>query len=347
MMENFLTTEWWGNTVNEYLIALGVFLALLVFFYLLQRHILKKLRRLAEKTPTDIDNTILNVINKVRPGFYVFLAFYITLQTLTLPETATQIITWILIIWVGYLVVMAGHVILDYIFTQKLPKLELGTKEALRTLNNIAKASLWVLAVLFILSNLGVNVTSAMAGLGIGGIAVALALQNILNDLFSSFSIHFDKPFLVGDFIIIGDKMGTVERIGVKTSRLRALQGEELVISNQELTSAQIQNFKKMESRRAIFNFGVVYRTPTEKLKQIPEIINGVIEKIELAELDRVHFNKFGQYALEFEVVYYTLSAEYNDYMDTQQAINFGIKEAFEAENIEMAFPTQTVHLVK
>ena len=198
-----------------------------------------------------------------------------------------------------------------------------------------------------VLSNLGYNVTTLVAGLGIGGLAIAFALQKVLEDIFSSVSIYFDKPFEIGDFIIVGEQMGVVKKIGIKSTRIQALQGEEIVISNRELTSVRIQNFKRMEKRRVAFSFGVLYSTSNAKLKKAIEMVKKIVEKAEHADLDRVHFKAFGSSSLDFEVVYYLKSRDYNVYMDTQQEINFAIKEAFEKEKIEFAYPTQTIHLAK
>ena len=210
-----------------------------------------------------------------------------------------------------------------------------------------SRIALWAFGGIFILSNLGIEITSLIAGLGIGGIAVAFALQGILSDLFSSFSIYFDKPFRIGDFIVIGDNMGTVERIGIKTTRIRTLQGEELVVSNAELTTTRVQNYKKMQNRRIVFQLGVTYETPEEKVKAIPELLRTVITDIKGVRLDRAHFASYGDSALIFEVVYFVESGDYNQYMDLQQSINFGIMEVFGKEGIEFAYPTQTLYLKK
>lgn len=200
---------------------------------------------------------------------------------------------------------------------------------------------------IIVLENLGYNVKSLATGLGIGGIAVALAMQNVLSDIFASFSIYFDQPFRVGDFIVIGNERGTVKNIGVKSTRLQSLQGEELIISNKELTQAQIHNYKKMQRRRIVFGFGVVYDTPVAKLKKILDIVKEITESIDIVDLDRVHFTKFGDYSLQFEVVYFLNSNDYTKYMDIQQEINLKIKEKFEKEKIKMAFPTQTIQVDK
>ena len=191
------------------------------------------------------------------------------------------------------------------------------------------------------------DIKSILAGLGIGGIALALAAQDTLKNFFGSLVIIADKPFEIGDFIVVGSNNGIVKKIGIKTTRIQTLQGEELIISNKELTESRIQNFGRMRERRIQFNFGVCYETPLEKLKKIPEIVKEIITNIEKTRLDRVHFKEFGDSALIFEVVYYVLSPDYSEYMDIQQKINFALKESFEKEKIEFAYPTQTIYLAK
>ncbi len=205
----------------------------------------------------------------------------------------------------------------------------------------------WLVAAIIVFQNLGYNVSALVAGLGVGGIAIAFAVQNILTDIFSSFSIYFDRPFQEGDYIVVGDDSGTVKKIGIKSTRIQSLKGEELIVSNKELTETRIHNYKKMRERRISFNFGVVYETPTEKLRKIPEIVKSITDKIELVRLDRVHFDKFGDFSLSFEVVYYLNTSDYNKYMDIQQDINIDLKEAFKKEKIDFAYPTQTVFLNK
>ena len=253
-----------------------------------------------------------------------------------------------MIVWIILLTIKAAQILINYLFKSKLKdENDTSTKSAINALSIIIKIALWVFGLILILSNLGVNVTSLVAGLGIGGIAIALAFQNILSDLFSSFAIYFDKPFAVGDFIVVGDKKGTVEKIGIKTTRLRALQGEELVISNQELTNAQIQNFKKMSERRINFAIGLTYDTSSEKLKRVPGLIKQIIDSSEGVRFDRVHFKEFGEFSLIFEIVYYIKSSDFVKYMNIQQSINFEMKSVFEKEQIVMAYPTQTIELVK
>jgi small-conductance mechanosensitive channel len=218
-----------------------------------------------------------------------------------------------------------------------------GAVATLDLLSFVLRLVVWVAVLLVMLDNLGVNITALVAGLGVGGIAVALAAQNILGDLFASLSIVLDKPFVVGDFLAMGEFLGSVEHVGLKTTRLRSLSGEQLVFSNADLLNSRIRNYGRMFERRISFSVGVTYQTPAEKLKRIPPIIRAAVESQERVRFDRAHFQAFGDSALVFEVVYYVLSPEYNIYMDIQQNINLTIYEQFTAEGIEFAYPTQTV----
>jgi small-conductance mechanosensitive channel len=204
---------------------------------------------------------------------------------------------------------------------------------------------IWVIVLLVVIDNVGVDVTTLVASLGVGGIAIALAVQSILGDIFASLSIIFDKPFLVGDFVRVGDYTGSVENIGIKTTRLRSLSGEQLVISNSDMLGSRIQNYGRMYERRATFTLGVTYDTPREKLAKIPEMVREAIEAEEGVRFDRAHFKEFGAYSLNIDAVYYVLSPDYAQYMDIQQRINLDLHRRFEEEGIEFAYPTQVVHI--
>jgi len=350
MLEQIIFSDFWqyqvfGNSIKAYAATFFALLAFLLVFAIFQQYILSRLQKLAEKTKTDIDDALIEIVKSIKPPFYFFLSFWLAINFLTFADFVKNLINITLMIWVTYQVINAIHILLDYIATRRIK--EESAKKTIEFAAKIAKAILWAIGVLLILSNLGVNVTSLIAGLGIGGVAVALALQNILGDLFSSFAIFFDKPFVVGDFIAVGNIRGEVEKIGIKTTRLRSLKGEEVVISNRELTSAIIHNFKKMERRRVNFQLTVTYNTPVEKLKKIPKIIERIIKSIKLAEFDRAHFMQLGDSALIYEIVYYVKTREYVKYADTSQEINLKIKGEFEKEKIEFAFPTQTIYLEK
>jgi small-conductance mechanosensitive channel len=339
-----------GNTGKDYLLAVAVFFGALIVFRVFKSIVLKGLKKVAEKTKTDFDDVLIEVFESFRVPFYLFVAFYFAIRFLKLADPVSQVIEGLFIVVIVFQIVKTLQIFINY-GTNKILKLkeaeDVKDEAAIRNISFILKISLWVLAVLIVLSNWGVNITSLIAGLGIGGVALAFALQHILEDIFSSFSIFIDKPFHIGDYIVIGSDKGVVEKIGIKTTRLRTLTGQELVVPNRELTSTRVNNYKRMPKRRIFFTLGVCYETPLEKLKKINKIIEDIIEKTEGAEVDRVHFKEYADFSLNFEVVYYVTSGEYRYYMDVQQAINFGIKEAFEEEGIEFAYPTQTLFVKK
>jgi small-conductance mechanosensitive channel len=205
----------------------------------------------------------------------------------------------------------------------------------------VARLAVWAMVLLLTLENLGVDITALVAGLGIGGIAVALALQNVLGDLLASLSIALDQPFVIGDFVIVGDHMGTIEYIGIKSTRLRSLTGEQIVMSNADLLSSRLRNYGRMYERRVVFTLGVTYETPRAKLRSLAPLLREIVEAQDGVRFDRAHFAKYGPYSLDFEIVYYVQSPDFGRYMDAQQAINFRIHEAFEDLGVGFAYPTQ------
>lgn len=346
--QSFWQYTWAGNTFGEYAIACIVLILGLVVLKYVQWFVLHILKKGAAHTKTDIDDTLVDIVASIRPPFYSFLALYVAVRTLMLSDIVARVFAVVLIAWIAYQVVLALQILIDYIIKKKfVSESDAGAQGAVSFMSGLFKGALWGIALIMVLGNLGVDVTSLIAGLGIGGIAIAFALQNILSDLFSSFVIHFDKPFVIGDFIIVGEHMGTVEKIGIKTTRIRALQGEEIVISNQELTSTRVQNFKKMEERRIVFHLGVTYDTDTKVMKEIPDMVKTAIDPIEGARFDRCHFQTFADSALVFETVYYVTSGDYTQYMDIQQNINMAILKDFTDKGIDFAFPTQTIYLEK
>lgn len=336
-----------GNTLADYFLALSVFAVSLILFKIFREIVLARLKSLAQKTDTDIDDMFIEIFRSLRPPFYFLLSLYVSILFVDLHPHIFTGVKYALILWVGYQITIAFSILVNRVVEKKVAVEEdVHTQSAFRLLGNIAKGAIWIVVAMFVLSNMGVNVNSIIGALGIGGLAIALAVQNILNDLFSSFSIYFDKPFQVGDFIMVGDDMGVVDYIGIKTTRLKALQGEEIVLSNQELTSARVHNYKKLKERRIVFHFGVTYDTSNDSLIKVSKIVEGIVKEEELARFDRAHFNRFDDSALNFEVVYYLLSSEYLDFMDTQQNINLKIKDALEKEGVQFAFPTRTVHVL-
>jgi small-conductance mechanosensitive channel len=211
----------------------------------------------------------------------------------------------------------------------------------------VARVLIWAVVVLLMLDNLGVDITALVAGLGIGGIAVALAVQNVLGDLLASLSITFDKPFIVGDFLAVGEFLGSVEYIGIKSTRLRSLSGEQIVMSNADLLSSRLRNYGRMAQRRISFTIGVAYETPADTLERLPALIREIVTAESGVRFDRSHFARFAAASLDIETVYFVLSADYNEYMDVQQRINLAILRRFEALRVEFAYPTQKLWLAR
>ena len=328
-----------------------VFIFLTFFFWLLRMVVLQRAKKLAARTKGNFDDVVIEAIENVRTWVYTLVALYASLQFFTLPSWADRMMTAIFLFTVVWQAIEIATVFVKYFATTFLEKDEDGdgvvdpnAATASHMVTLMARIVLWALGALFILSNLGIEVTSLIAGLGIGGIAIAFALQGVLGDLFASFSLYFDKPFRIGDFIVIGSDSGTVEQIGIKSTRIRTLQGEELVVPNTELTTTRVQNFKKMRERRISSQFGVTYETPQEKIHQIPGIVERIFADLDGARLDRVHFTTFGDSALIFEVVYYVESSDYAEFLTIQQAYNFDLMRRFAELNIEFAYPTQTIY---
>ena len=345
-----LEREILGNAVGDYVATIGVFVVLAVALKFIQWLILLKLAALAKKTKTDIDDMLITIVKSLKPAFYYIVAFFFAVRTIEFSVIGDKIVNGIFVTIIAYQIVIALQILIDYVIKKKFTDSDgdgVVDNSIVSLMSGMAKFALWAIGLLMVLTNLGVNVTGLVAGLGVGGLAIAFALQGVFADLFASFSIYLDKPFSVGDYIVVGEHRGNVEKIGIKTTRIRAPQGEEIVISNQELTSVRVQNFKKLQKRRISTQFGVTYDTPTEKVKNIPGILQKIVEDEKITQFDRAYFTKFGDSALLFDLVYYVDSDVYTDYLSAQQNMNLKIKEAFEKEGIVMAYPTQTIYLAK
>lgn len=344
-MTDFLAQEFYGNTVQHYVIALAIIVGGILLVRIFRNRLLNQIKKWTEKTETKLDDYIIRGIEKFGLPILVFVAIYSGLSYLTFSEKADKFIDNAMIVVITLYVIRLLSSFIRLALESFISKQE-GGQEKLKQLNGImliVNAIIWAVGLLFLFDNLGYNVTTIIAGLGIGGIAIALAAQNILGDLFNYFVIFFDRPFEVGDFITVDDKKGTVEHIGIKTTRLLSVNGEQLAFSNSDLTKSRIHNFKRMNRRRVVFSLAVVYNTKPEMLEGIPSLVEQIIRTQQLATFDRAHFATFGAYSLNFEVVYFIESSEYVDYMNVQQEINLKIFKAFAAEGIEFAYPTQTV----
>lgn len=349
---NYLPQEW-PNWIAEGLVSVAILLAFVILGWVVYTIFEKVFMRFAKKTETKLDDEILKNVKKpiyflvIIIGLYFFLWNFSDLADYR--GLIAVIISFIEILLVTFTITRVVNVVFAW-YKEKEEKKKKMSDHILIVLRNIVNAVIVLIAFFFILGAAGIDLSGVVVGFGVSGIVIGFALQNVLSDFFSAFSIYFDKPFEIGDFIIVGDYAGTVTKITMKSTRVKLLQGEELVLANKTLTTSDVRNFKKMKQRRISFSFGVTYDTSIEKLKKIPDIIREVIDPKKLKnlhKLDRVHFSKFGDFSLNFDIVYYMKTQDYAQYMDTQQEINFKIKEAFEKEGIEMAFPTQTIFLNK
>ncbi len=345
-----LKQEYFENTVEQWLIALGVAIVLTIVLFLLNRLLIKNLKKLAEKTTTDLDNLFADLLAKTNLFLLLLISLYIGSLYLNLNETTTNVRRSIIVITILFQVGFWTSAIISHYVEKKIlgETFRSGSKVTqLKALGFVFKIFVWMTIILLIISNLGFNITTLITGLGIGGIAIALALQNVLGDVIASLSIILDKPFEVGDFIVVDDLMGVVEDIGLKTTRLKSISGEQLIFSNNDLLQSRIKNYKRMNDRRILFTLGVVYETPYEKLVEIPDLLKKIVTEEAKTRFDRAHFNSYGDFSLNYEVVYYVLSPDYIDYMNAQQNINLAIFKKFQEEGIEFAYPTQTLFLNK
>jgi small-conductance mechanosensitive channel len=335
------------NSFEDLLVALGIAILCVLALYAARRIIAHTLSALSRKIPGDLAQILAETVRRTGGLVILVISLYVGSETLTLPR-ALETLFRSLVVIVGLIQVgIWGHFLAARLTSYYLTRKDNGkdATSGIGVVIIVVRVLVWTGVVLLILDNLGFNITTLVAGLGIGGIAIALAAQHILGDLFASLSILLDKPFRVGEFIIVGDLMGSVEYIGLKTTRIRSLSGEELVFSNSDLLSSRIRNYKTMRERRVVFSVGVEYSTPYDKVTRVPQMIREIIQSMESTRFDRCHFSTYADSSLNFETVYYVLDPDYNKYMDLQQTINLRIFGAFQKEGIVFAFPSRTVYL--
>lgn len=345
----FTSMRLFQNSLAAWLIALGVILALFLAL-LTARSAVRRYHAFLKKTEhTELAEIPAEILSRTTLIFFVVVSIFAGLSTLDMADRTRAVLRGALVLvsflQVGIWVSAATMAWLDRRRRRTATLSDRAVAGSLGVIAFIARVAIWSLVLLVALDNLGFDVTALVAGLGIGGIAVALAAQNILGDLFASLSITFDKPFLVGDFLIVDDYMGSVEDIGVKSTRLRSLSGEQIILSNADLLKSRVRNFGRMLERRVVMTHNVTYETPLEQLREIPRLIRAAIEAQSHTRFDRAHFARHGAASLDFESVYYVLSADYGRYMDIQQAINLRIHEEFANRGIDFAYPTQTLYL--
>ncbi len=344
----FLDWTYFGNSIRAWLTAAAVLVVTTAVLLLIRRLVADRLSKIAARTTTHIDNLIVDLVRRTRMFFLLALGASAALTALAVtPHTAS--VLWRLFVFAFVIqgALWANGVVVFWVarYTAQRDVTDAGSVMMLSAMGVVVRIVLWAVAILLVLDNFGVDVTALIAGLGVGGIAVALAVQNVLGDALGALSIVLDKPFVVGDFIVVDELAGTVEYVGLKTTRVRSLSGEQLVFANSDLLKSRIRNFKRLFERRILFSFGVVYQTTRAQLADIPGIVRQVVEAQTDTRFDRAHFKKYGDSSLDFEVVYYVLVPDYNRYMDIQHAINLGLFDAFASRGIEFAYPTRTIFL--
>lgn len=335
-----------GNSFEAWAAALAVTFGAAVAMVFVRAFVLRRVENIARRTRTRLDDFVTRMLSQTYLLFIVVFAIYFGSTFLEL--TAKQE-TFVARIAIASLMLQAA-VWGDTGLRAWRDQFSIGPVDGERRASSsvlcfISRLLLWVVVTLMILDNFGINITTLVASLGIGGVAVALATQNILGDLFASLSIMLDKPFEVGDFIIVGDVLGSVEHIGLKTTRVRGLGGEQVVFSNGELLKSRIHNHKRMQTRRVAFVLRVAYGMPEDLLCRIPHIIREIIASKPNIDFERAHFFAWGQWSLDFEVVYHYRSPDYILHMDAQQDIFLEIYRRFQQEGIEFAHPLSIVRL--
>lgn len=345
-MQEFLRRVYFNNTISDYLIFALVLICGIIIISIIKRILFKHFIAKAEKTKNIVDNMLIKAVKKYLTPILLLILLYYSLSVLTLNGTLNKILDLSIMAAIIFFAAVFLSAISVFILNKYCEKKNnVSAIEGLKWIDKIIKFIVWTAALFLFLDNAGVKLTAVIAGFGIGGIAVAFAAQAMLEDVFGFFSILFDKPFEIGDFIVTGNYMGDVEHIGIKTTRLRSINGEQLIFSNKQLLGTCIQNYKRLKSRRVLFKIGVTYNTETEELREIPVIIKNIINNTDNTAFNRVHFSEFADYSLNYEIVYYVLSADFNEYMNIKQEINLRIKKEFEKRGIDFALPTQTLYM--
>lgn len=336
------------NSLQHWLIAAVVATVTWLALLTLRRAGTAAIDKFARKTPLLWRDLVTALIPRTHTLFLLVSAFFAASVPLDLSPQTNALLRGAFVIAALVQLGLWANCAIGF-FVQSLREKKAAADPAgvttVSALGLFGRIAVWLLVFLLILSNTGVEIAPLLAGMGIGGIAIALAVQTVLKDLLASLSIVLDKPFVIGDFLIIGDLMGVVENIGLKTTRVRSLSGEQLVFSNNDLLESRIRNFGRMKERRAIFTIGVTYQTPREKLARIPGMLQKAVESQPLTRFDRSHFKDYGSFSLNFETVFYMNVPDMKAYLDTQQAVNLHLHEQFEREGIEFAYPTQTLFL--
>ena len=339
----------YGNALSTWLIAAGIYAVTTLALWLLERYALRAFARFASQTRTSIDDLVADVLGETKFALILFVGLFAASLVLELDPVVALVIrraAVIAIVVQGGIWASAAIAFWVRRFVDATAGEDAEAVTMVGALSFVGRLAVWSVVLLLILDNLGVEVAALLAGLGIGGIAVALAAQNVLGDLLASLSIILDKPFVIGDFLVIGEFQGSVEHIGLKTTRLRSLGGEQLILGNSDVINTRIRNLGRMEDRRGALKIGVTYDTPRDLLAQIPGWIEEIVEAQEETRFDRCHLSGFADSAIEFDTIFYMTVPEYARFMDAKQAMLLAIHERFDRHGVEFAYPTQVVYTI-
>ena len=345
---DFLERQFLSNKLVDYSIALLILISSILIIKILRSLVIGSLKKWASQTSNPFDNVIIRILERNMMPIIYLGSFYLAIGNLTLHPILERALEVLVIMGSTILGIRLVAALGEYglkIYWQTYHRDNPSLEHSIDAIIPALRIVLWLIGIIFILDNLGFNISAVVTSLGIGGVAIALASQGVLQDLFSYFAILLDRPFELGDFIIVGDYLGTVEYVGIKTTRLKSISGEEIIMANTDLTGSRIRNFKRMKERRIVFKFGVVYDTKVAQLKMIPDLIERIISATEHTRFDRAHFAGYGDFSLDFEVVYFIDSNDYTEYMNAQEQINLNVKAEFARHNIQFAYPTQINYL--
>ncbi|MFO0855831.1 MAG: mechanosensitive ion channel [Phycisphaerales bacterium] len=354
------------NTTHSLIVALTIFVAVLFVSYLVRHILMSRLRAIASKTTTELDNLALAIIADLRLWSILPIALAIATSVLVLPHTLSKALKVLVVIALGLQILLSSRIVVDQLTKSILNRTKTKDGKPDPTVNTatgivktLVQAALALAVLLIVLENLDIRVTPLLGALGLGGIAIALATQNILADLFASLIIVFDKPFQVGDAITVGDKSGTVESIGIKTTRIKAAGGEQIVFCNGDLLASRLHNFQRMPERRVVQTISITYETPKDKVARVPELVQACVLPPETAQpqsqeshhadressarplrFDRCHLKNLGAYSLDYELVYFVTTSDYATFVREQHRINLALLDAFARNEIQFAYPT-------
>jgi small-conductance mechanosensitive channel len=345
-VERLLDDRYFNNSLWQWALAAGTLIAVLAVTLLIRRIVRSRYERLAATPQTELLELPLKIASHTGMFFLFVISIYAGASFLTMPDRVSKILLtavtisafWQVGIWISTAVTTWLQ-----LKQQQAMAHDRAAAGSFGIIAFVARALIWALVLLLTLDNLGVNITALVAGLGVGGIAVALAVQNVLGDLLASLSITLDRPFVVGDAIAVDDFNGTVEQIGIKSVRLRSVNGEQIVMSNADLLKSRLRNYGRMIERRIQFVVGLALDSPPDKLTKVPAALRAIVEAEKNTRFDRSHFARIGSGSLEFETVYYVTTADYGVYMDIQQRINLKVIEMLAQEELELAIPVQRV----